>query len=146
MDGKLNKTEHNGTQKGISSRQMKILALLGNGMNVADACKAAHVGRTTFYVWLKNDIAFQNALSKQSYDQLQLLASRLLGLSQLAIDVLQNTMGNSAAPSRQLRSAEIVLARAETMVARLQSLREMNDMTARLDHIEQLLEGQENAH
>jgi hypothetical protein len=49
------KNPQNSTDSGISPKQMRAIPIILGARTITDGCKAAKIGRDTFYLWMSDD-------------------------------------------------------------------------------------------
>jgi hypothetical protein len=117
-----------GTEK-LSPEQLKaLMALLEHG-DKTKAARAAKVGRTTLYRWLREDANFQAALEAATRQALKEFSANLVRLAQKAAQALDDALDKSQDMSHRLRAADIV-------TNRLLAVREAVDIEERLAALE----------
>ena len=108
-------------------RQLVLALLVAN--DVAAACEAAQVPRSTAYRWM-NQPAFAAALREADREVLRATSRRLARLGVKAVQVLEETLDDPEAPTAvRVRAADAVL-------TKLLQIRETVDMDERLTALE----------
>lgn len=121
----------NGT---LSERQQRAITALLTERSITDAAQAANVGRRTLQRWL-TDETFRAAVSAAQCEVLNHAQRRLANLTLRAVDTLSDCLESEAAPENR--------AAADSVFKNLKALREMNDFEARLQVLEQKVNGNE---
>jgi len=104
-----------------------------SGQTISQACRAAGVGRRTYYRWMKQP-HFTEALRQGEAELLTVSMRRLLGMTAGAVDGLQDLLNDKhLRPSDRLRAVQMVL----DGTLRLRSAVELE---ARLAELERKLE------
>lgn len=119
----------NGT---LSERQQRAIAALLTERNITEAASAARVGRRTLQRWLADE-AFRMAVSAAQCEVLNHAQRRLANLTLRAVDTLADCLESEAAPENR--------AAADSVFRNLKLMREQNDFEARLQTIEEKLDG-----
>jgi hypothetical protein len=113
----------------ISAKQQRAIAALMTEPTIDAAAKTAGVHRATMFRWL-NDATFCAELRRSADDAIAATVRRLTTLSASAVDVMRDAMGNDMPIGVRLRAADTVL-------ARLFSLRELHDLADRVTALEE---------
>lgn len=101
----------NGEVSKLSPKQLAAIQALLSNRSVADACKAAKIGRTTMDRWLKQEV-FQAELSAATTKAIESIIRNVVSISNLSIDTLKQAMTDSATPPGvKVRAASVVLGR-----------------------------------
>ncbi|MGQ9459394.1 MAG: hypothetical protein ACUVS5_14075 [Anaerolineae bacterium] len=119
----------------LRPRQLRALECLLTQADVKAAALSAGVGYRTLRGWLRQP-AFQQALQEVESEALRALQRRLVALGNDAADVLEQAMGPSERTGDRLRASGLVL-------DNLLRLRELVELTARIEALEQRLEGKD---
>lgn len=121
------------TEKKLTQKQLKALAVLFDTGDVSQAATAAGVNRSTFYRWVNEDSLFQAAMAETEAQALAFLSGRLVSLAKKATTVIEEVLDSKTATTAQrLRAADIVL-------ANLLRVRELVTLEQRLAAIEERL-------
>jgi len=90
-------------EKPLPAQQQKALELLVMGRSVAETAREVGVGRTTMFRWLKSDAHFQAAYNRWQHEVQSSCHSRLLALTDKAVDVIDMSLTtNDARMAMQL--------------------------------------------
>lgn len=78
----------------LSPQQHKALQMLWDGHSLRVAAERAGVSRTTLYRWFRSDKAFAYAYNTWQRDLVETARRRLVGLSDMAVEVLARALNN----------------------------------------------------
>lgn len=99
----------------LSPAQMKAIEMLVSGHSVMEAVRAAGVGRTTLYRWLKGDAAFGAVYNQWQQGVIDTARGRLLSLSHLAVTAVEKSLEKADVKTAMKLLEKLgVLDRAET--------------------------------
>src|SRR3712207_3684792 len=120
-----------GGTENLSPKQLKALSALLEHGDKTKAARAANVGRSTLYRWLREDANFQAALDEGTRQALKEFSTNLVRLAQKAAQALEAALDdtNDKHVHYRLRAADIV-------TSRLLQVRELVDLEARLAALE----------
>jgi hypothetical protein len=94
----------------LEPQQAEVIAALVRGATVTDATKQASVDRTTFYLWLRTDAAFQAELNRAKQEQADNKRAQLQGLAETAVSTVREMLTGSDVPAGvRLKAALAVL-------------------------------------
>jgi len=79
-------------EKPLTTKQQAALELLVAGRSVAETAREVGVGRTTMFRWLKSDAHFQAAYNRWQHEVHSSCCSRLLALTDKAVDVIDMSL------------------------------------------------------
>ena len=80
------------------------------GASVTDATREANVARTTFYLWIKSDAAFQADLNRAKQEQAEAMRAQLRGLADVAVSTIREMLTGADVPAGlRLKAALAVL-------------------------------------
>jgi hypothetical protein len=113
----------------LSPEQLRALTALLEHGDKAKAARAAKVGRTTLYRWLREDANFQAALEGATRQALKEFSVNLVRLAHKAAQALDDALGTDQDMQHRLRAADIV-------TTKLLAVREAVDMEDRLARLE----------
>jgi AcrR family transcriptional regulator len=94
----------------LARQQADVIAALMRGASVTDATREANVDRTTFYLWLKSDAAFQAELNRAKQEQAEAMRAQLRGLADVAVSTIREMLTGADVPAGlRLKAALAVL-------------------------------------
>ena len=133
---KPNETERLQESETLTRRQRAVLPFLIAAPSLEEGCRKAHVSKTTVYTWLKEP-GFQAELKRLREALVDEAFERLkVGLTQ-AVDKLLELLQTDGQPGIQLRAAQALLDHGLKAV-------ELQDLTRRLESLEQTILAQQN--
>ena len=113
----------------LTPRQQKAIEALTQAGTVTAAADAAGVVRKTVYQWLQLP-EFEQALTQAKGEALGELSRRLLAMSSLAADTIENVMNDQdASPAVRLRAAD-------TELNRMLQVNQAHDLEERISRLE----------
>lgn len=132
----MDRPEQNGTppaESGLTPRQARLLAALVVGGDMQAACRAAGVGRTTAYAWLRLP-EFKDALQRQREAAFAEALACVKGHVNKAVAGLARLLSVKDARLRRLACNDVI--------GHAFRIREIESIEQRLDRIERALEAQ----
>jgi len=94
----------------LATQKAEVITALVRGSTVTDATRQAHVDRTTFYLWLKSDEAFQAELNRAKQERIDAMRSQLGELAETALSTIRDVLtGTDVPPGVRLKAALAVL-------------------------------------
>ena len=94
----------------LAPHRADVIAALMRGASVTDATREANVDRTTFYLWLKSDAAFQAELNRAKQEQAEAMRAQLRGLADAAVSTVREMLTGADIPAGvRLKAALTVL-------------------------------------
>ena len=94
----------------IEPEQAEVITALVRGATITDATRRANVDRSTFYLWLKSDAAFEAELNRARREQRDALRAQLRELAGVAMSTVREMLtGPDVPPGVRLRAAIAVL-------------------------------------
>ena len=94
----------------IEPEQAEVITALVRGATITDATRRANVDRSTFYLWLKSDAAFEAELNRAKREQRDALRAQLRELAGVAMSTVREMLtGPDVPPVVRLRAAIAVL-------------------------------------
>jgi ATP-dependent helicase/DNAse subunit B len=115
----------------LSHKQELVITGLLAGAKVTEACKAANVDRTTFYVWTRDDDFFLEELNRRRSEVIEESMERLRGMMHKAVDKLETLLNSE--------SEEIARKAANSIIEYSLKWAESDDLESRLDEVESLV-------
>lgn len=118
--------------RGLSPRQMRLIACLLGSVSVGVACRKAGVNESTYYRWMK-DSTFRDALYEAEREAIQEISRRLISGSDLALNTLQRLIIEADRASVKRGASNDWLNHTErmwevaTLIDRVEKLLEVND-------------------
>ena len=126
----------NGHGRAVTPKQEALIAALLATPTIQEAAKAAGVPEHTAHRWLRDDDAFKAAYMVARRDALRQATARLTRASSGVVNVLLQIAADKGAPA----SARVTACR--TVLEFAYRAEELEDLSARLDALEQSLGGQ----
>jgi hypothetical protein len=123
----MTKTDKNGQL--TQSQHICINSLL-SGNKVIDACKDAKVTRQAYYVWLKDDQAFQEELERRRNEVVESSMEKIRSLMDMAVNKLETLL--------QSENEEIARKSANSIIEYSLKWSENDDIEERLEEVERL--------
>jgi AcrR family transcriptional regulator len=99
------------TESTLATEQAEVIASLVSGATVTAATKAAGVGRSTFYLWMKSDADFVAELNRAQKERETAVRAQLDSLADAALDALREMLDPDTPPAVRLKAALQILAR-----------------------------------
>ena len=131
MMTKSDRIRQNDGESKLTARQTRFMSILLASATYTEACKKGRVSRDTLYNWLK-DPAFRAELDRQR-NELAAQGFALLGQSvSKAVETLVGLLDGSDARLKRLAAKDILDQHVK--------FREMDDLTERIERIEERLE------
>ena len=94
----------------IEPEQAEVITALVRGATITDATRRANVDRSTFYLWLKSDAAFEPELNRAKREQRDALRAQLREVAGVAMSTVREMLtGPDVPPGVRLRAAIAVL-------------------------------------
>ena len=94
----------------IEPEQAEVITALIRGATITDATRRANVDRSTFYLWLKSDAAFEAELNRAKREQRDALRAQFRELAEVAMSTVRAMLtGPDVPPAVRLRAAIAVL-------------------------------------
>jgi hypothetical protein len=110
-DDVMRQIQQNSTESTqLSRQQIQVITALAKGGNVTDATREADVDRTTFYLWLRSDPAFQAEFNRAKLEQVQIMRAQIRSLADVAVATIREMPTESKiAPAVRLKAALAVI-------------------------------------
>ena len=128
---KPNEVERLERSETLSRRQQAVLPYFIAAPSLEEGCRKAHVSKTTVYAWLKEPV-FQAELKRLRQALVDEAFERLKGGLTHAVDKLLELLQAEGQLNLQLRAAQALLDHGLKVV-------ELQDLTRRIEHLEQML-------
>ncbi len=114
----------------LSHKQELVIGQLLAGAKITEACKAAKVDRTTFYVWTRDDL-FSEELARRRGEVVEESMEKLRGLMDKAVTKLEELL--------ESQNEEIRRKAANSIIEYALKWNENDDLESRLDEVESLI-------
>lgn len=117
----------------MRSNKLQAIELLAHGSSIEDVSKEVNVTRRSIHNWL-NDGEFKKALDERKSEIVERLNTRMIGLNEKALDVIENCM-SSKNESIRLRSASLLNSKLFESIELSEINKAIERINERIDHI-----------